>query len=737
MTIETVTEDRILDQWQPMPYIVGQRISLAGWRAYRDYLTEHPWSDSVRHRPNPATAAVLWDLVAADWGPLDHLLPAYDWLPADERLALAPVAKEAAAVALEAIMSSETLTANALFDALALRWSHHYRRALQTTPARSSWEMRAETIKASRLDLALNGINFEALVLASRKGASGLYETKRRWIAAEHRYGGHTVVLKPGMTAEWTRYGAALVADSSWRAERPDRILPVGGALPKMHIDSAVAGEWAYNRAVIGERTKELQRRLANAAMDLNATAMEHELVGLEAAGEDRAAIALRLELQHLRWDGLVDDDGFVRIKSAFYKTMNRRYQPTNFWLSEIKAHDTDDQGDWENGLQVETFRRARWFKAPAIASGARQDLVGVDVSGSQVQILAVLLGLEDLEQALLTASFKKTAADRAWAKHVASAEEDPFELPAGFTGPDDPKLQNACKKAVMTVLYGSDPKEVAYKLAGSATGSERQRKIFEDFGPGLGGGDNVMRLLHDPELRLGPIFTKFLPACQRIAAVAMEASKYAGVEFVDPFDNARFRWNPIRTTRPAKKPKGNLRPKRRAPVSSSNGVDLYANLPRGARDQNGDYPVDAGKLKRDVAPCLTHMLDALYAGLVVERLNGLGVMNVASVHDCWIVGQDAGLALSQAIVDVGEPWLRMLGPVYDELAAYLGEDVDYKDWVAEIRQKWQQRVEAGRWPEFRVSATDLSVTRIWSANAGIVELHGWSPGAFRFRPLA
>jgi hypothetical protein len=101
-------------------------------------------------------------------------------------------------------------------------------------------------------------------------------------------------------------------------------------------------------------------------------------------------------------------------------------------------------------------------------------------------------------------------------------------------------------------------------------------------------------------------------------------------------------------------------------------------------------------------------MLDALFAGLVVEKLNDLGVRDVVSVHDCWMVASDALPALYEAVETAGEPWLRALGPVYEDLARYLGRHETYGPWVQLIRQKWSQRVKDSRWPRFLVAESTL-----------------------------
>jgi len=145
-----------------------------------------------------------------------------------------------------------------------------------------------------------------------------------------------------------------------------------------------------------------------------------------------------------------------------------------------------------------------------------------------------------------------------------------------------------------------------------------------------------------------------------------------------------------------------------------------------------GDYPVDVSAMRRAVAPCTIHVTDALFSGLVMERLTKRGV-TVIGFHDAWCVGewvsdgfggQVPGEALlRQVIEEVGEEWLTSLKPVYDFLDKYLrkdkspmpdviGEDPEtrgesYSAYVQRLRQQWEDRVSecrvTGNWPRFHV----------------------------------
>ncbi len=115
------------------------------------------------------------------------------------------------------------------------------------------------------------------------------------------------------------------------------------------------------------------------------------------------------------------DMSGYHTIYSGFERVINRRYQPSNFWPTYVTSKSTvlpeeeiesyslseDDLGDY----------RRRWFKARHIDTGIPCDLVGKDISSSQTQIIATLLGAEKLENITMASSvksFKKKMAE--WA---------------------------------------------------------------------------------------------------------------------------------------------------------------------------------------------------------------------------------------------------------------------------------------------------------------------------------
>jgi hypothetical protein len=651
------------------------------------------------------------------------------------------------------------LTTNRVFDALASRWSDNYRACSAAERAGVSWDMTRATVRAGWRDLVRNGVDLATLYKIVQRGCPGLYTAKRAGGAGHAR--GYTVTLDadaPLLIA----YTKVILADREYR--RPGRhakVLLADAVPPARRVSRQVAGERAFNVAEVGPRSAEVIRRLEATRLWVNVAAVIEDVAALQArrdaldvrlwdeyrvdvtksparargrkevAGRRRSA--RQWGMKHVKVPdvpevkALVNEydtvngqlqqmagirDEFrsavastrdhseeVEIKAAFYKLSNRRYQNQTFWATEVTGKDiqTAPQGA---ALAFTSSRRGRWFSVTASGvedsgeytdtgwvddfAGDRRPLVGVDVSSSQLQILAVLCGLDALEAQLREQPFKAALADRAWAR--SHDPRDRFSLPMKggtkpFEGSEDPRLRDAVKTAVMTHLYGSTLRQVAHKLTTSPV----------DYGPGLGDATNIERLL--AQANVHEILSAFLPACRAVAEEACRRDAQAGVVMPDPFDGARVRWNPVR--------------RRREPITSAK-TKVWVYAPVGRPNAAGDYPVNATKLARMVAPCLIHMLDAMFAGLVIEQLHARGLRDVVSIHDSWMVASDALPVLVEAVEAVGEPWLRALGPVYDALEGYLGGHPEHGPRVKEWRTRWERRVAKADWPVFKVDAPTL-----------------------------
>src|SRR4029453_8961975 len=172
---------------------------------------------------------------------------------------------------------------------------------------------------------------------------------------------------------------------------------------------------------------------------------------------------------------------------------------------------------------------RARWFRD---RDGV--ELVGLDISSSVTQILALLLGLRRLEGLASppTVRFNQRLVTKA--ERLQRRTLGPLGIfKDGYTV-DDPYLRAAVKDAWMTRNYG----------AATMTIVRKQRKEPWTFGPGWTGAQAVTLFLRSlPWYRS---IAAYDAACGRLAEVAYRADPCAGVTFIDPFHRIPIRWNPI-----------------------------------------------------------------------------------------------------------------------------------------------------------------------------------------------
>jgi hypothetical protein len=403
-------------------------------------------------------------------------------------------------------------------------------------------------------------------------------------------------------------------------------------------------------------------------------------------------------------------------IRSRFFRAENRRYYAANFWPERapkafrerwfsfsvhVPEQDHVTPGDGPYEPEERTVVGAHAMSGSYIER---------DVTTSQIQTLAVFLGIDDLERLATSTepTLKEWLAERVWTQHL----ETPSGLLAdGYDGPSDSRLV-AFAKAHLMRFYGGDLHEII-RDCGSDT---------EQYGPGW---RTTRGLWAKPVLKPGtktvvqtksgvseaveratgflinlPSWTDpletFLAACRVLAE-----RKSDGVVFHDPLDGAEVRWNHAQ----------------RAPDRV--GHEQIEVRPWGKETKQGFVPLTVGTINRTdlqsfVTPCFTHMLDAYFSSLVLERLQAGGISDVVALHDAWLVPEtlpvpddpeavyDGKAALGRAIEEAGKPWLMGLGGVYDQFVADLGQDPTFGPFVHEIRDRWRTRVKAQGWPQFR-----------------------------------
>jgi hypothetical protein len=696
--------------WLPMPWTTGAILSYAELYEYRRrqalHRAEHPAYEAGWHRPTLQTADDVWQALGLVG--VNRFLPRFA-LTDEEKDTAGLVVRQVTVVILDTIVRAgrrdqphgqprdrRLLTRNAIFDALAGHWSDHYRQARDEGRAVQVRDMTTDTATASWRDLVRVGVPLSKL-WRFVQGLTGLYTLKRvnRVVGDTIQTLGYAVTLHKGPRLEDFE---RLVHDDPdycprWRNDEK-HVLFDGDPMPPRRLRQEICAERAYNVVPLGPRSERLLDTLGQTRLVFDTEDFLRDYA--EPPDQDWLAQYRRI-FEQVR-EGVpecVDDTGTRRpgcalIKSRFFRARNGRWQPRHFWPMETRGKRTRRV---ESTIQTpfgehreirHESERLRWF--PSVSEG-------FDVSASQAQILAVFLGNDALE-ALASdrrVPFKQYLAQLTWKLFA----------PAGYKGADDKRLVALVKWLWTRVLYGSRVGQIIYEV---------RRDPKDQYGPGLAPRTADFRAdcqaneaRAEEFLRAVPGYvgersvSTFLNACRHLAWETSRADPYDGVWFVDPYDGVEFRWNPVQ----------------RAPCRLAfEQFELYVSLPGREHRRRfhgnmpnaaGDFPVDRDDLRDMVAPCLVHRLDAFFAGLVIERLAAHGVSDVVSLHDCWLVPAGALPALEVAIADAGQEWLRGLGPVYDRLLHYLGDDPDYGPFVREIRDQWVERVRQERWPQFSV----------------------------------
>ena len=374
----------------------------------------------------------------------------------------------------------------------------------------------------------------------------------------------------------------------------------------------------------------------------------------------------------------------YVETVSDYTRTVNGRWQALHG--SPAAVSPKPKYAEWDEEVEETAGQEAamaglrlRWFKAPAARDWWRvatasdvvsvQDLVSVDVSSSQVQLIALVSSNDALYAAACDATdpskpgFKHTLAAAAWA-HVVQGE-------SGYAGVDDERLLEMVKNFFMRFIYGSKPHRIISDHA----------KERITYGPGFV-GDTLKEKMASATSFLhavpgGKDLENFLNICRRMAAFAMERDPYVGLSFHNPYDDAVVRWNPPTLEK--------------AVVSYGRSGVLELQQPAGAQavigTWAGDYPVDGRKLEQMTAPCLVHMWDGLFSALVIEALLRRGITTFSAIHDCWMIpamvmigGQsfDGRDVLRQAVAEAIRAWHGHLKGVYLDLLAQAGTEDDY-----------------------------------------------------------
>lgn len=734
-----------------------------GWTArFSDVVCRKVW------------AAVEDAVPGLDWTQLCASFPDPTTLTPLEQVELIAVTRQALTVGLAAVLSAEEsgsrFTFHKLCDALGAAFSDHYRAAVEAKRAEHIGDLLPINVTRVGRDLLLNGIQVRGngkrpglwKFLVKTLSDAGLYAVERN----KSEDGGYHIELAP----EHADLFKAIKADPAYHASSQLTLLPVTKPLPPERVRREICGERASSVVEVGERSEKLMTSLAkDVQLLLDASAMQASIddavadletfkaalwqnYGIRTDGRDQAKVLAKirriakapaepwaedrkfLAAQYCRAADIVTQftkayeevEDILREKKAVdsvlgglplahlipihtghFKTPNGRFEPTHLWPLRVTAKPLRlEWAEGENekqaerlGLKASTGLRWDWFKFQSPLDGTPRPLVGVDVSSSLNQILSVFLGVPELSESIKAGEYKPKVAAAAF-KYAAP----------GYLDADSKKLMEMAKNFRLRRVYGSTVARIVKDHA----------EDIETYGPGFQGETLAEKLAAagkfdtDASIPGAQETAKFLAACQAIAAVTMARDPFAGLTLTNPFDGAMVRWNPVQS---------------HAHPVRSNGLSITVRAPGVAGKDyavsaNGDYRVDGGALGRLIAPCLVHMMDALFSGIVMEKLLERGVP-VVGIHDCWLTADqvlDRGVpragvdVLREVIEEAGEPWLRGLGPIYkvflDAFAPVDGGKPrrqgplqrQWAEWAKGIHESWQDRVNRHDWPVFTTS---------------------------------
>ena len=716
------------------------------------------------------------------------------WLSPAECVGADITAMQALAVAVETAIRSaraeKTFFANDVFEALASRWSPTWR----STPGRTVWggEKLRDTIIQARREMLVAGVDFARIWTAVANGIDGLYTVKLLGGAGHAR--GKKVALTRGPKL---RAYERLVPPSNGPR---NRILLADAPAPELKIASTVVAEREYDRMEIGDQTRHVINALESTRLFLvvnevladvqrltaqekahpwpgmlkawrrsmqnvkksspdyraayKAFVKQHRLVRAEYNSiASRLAQARAVEKQITRHEDRVDHNGHIEIKTGYYKTRSRRFQPRHLWPSEISSKEDAEQvvvpaaevlgGDAENeeytfvtedearriekvfegvegveriGSRVVFIRRrpdvftvpasprGRWFKVRAHEPEVYHiyTITGKEWYDEFTGPYRPLKGVD-----ASGSMFSITACLLGWRDVERMCLENDFKLLIAegilklSADKSIPRINGNIKQIrrsageIWNCVYGAALGRVLAKLRDDPT---KYGTGWTNLGALLKKGREISEAI-DVVVRMRD---EYKAAANRLvdAAQILDVDGYSGLTVLDPFDGTLVRWH---------------RPRVVPYILNNGGLPLVSAAPVGKPNAAGDYPANyqgdpaggrdarTGCISNLAVPGMIHMLDAAFLSHVVLLLRERGVRDIVVVHDCFLVPSDAYPILKETLDDAVVPWFAGLGTMLDNFQKVLVAD----EVIARWRAAWNTRMqdcEAGRdsWPLFR-----------------------------------
>jgi len=601
-----------------------------------------------------------------------------------ERTEVELVAMQALTVAVDTAMTAgreeRALFINDVFGALATRWSPLYRK----TPGRSFWngEKKAETLIDARREMMEAGVDLDRLWTAVCDGVAGLY-TVTRIGGVNHARGRRVELVEGDLLAEYEQ------VISAWR--RPalgrNRILLADTPMPPLKIANWTVAERDYDFMSIGEPTKEVIKVLESTRVFLDVGEVYKDVKRLQALVRGHEYAMAKADFW-ASWKGMnrrspefekdhekflkhfkdqrraynrvvgrlrqaeavakqidahadkVDDYGHLEIKTAYYKTRNRRFQPRNLWPTEISSKEDAERtvipdaevfwndiendefplpdaatADWlfeefrkkygdaavryDNTIVVKnrpekfmatTSPRGRWFQVRAQFDTARSwDTDEVAPDGTPISWADDYTGprrpLVGFDAS--SSMYHLTAVALGWRDAEQLLEKTDFKalmasaIDVIAARNDKFHAPDATPKQRRNAMGALAPVSYGAGLAGVL------RKIRSDstkYGTNWGDSKNLKVLLDEGRkvnAALAVVMRmrdEYMGVARALGAAAAARSAYDGLTVYDPFDGTAARWH---------------RPITREKILRNGAVSLVTKVPFGEPNAEGFYPAN------------------------------------------------------------------------------------------------------------------------------------------------
>jgi hypothetical protein len=327
-------------------------------------------SDTEARRPTPVTATKVCELVGVEPVTLRAARDRED------------VGAQAFVVALDAILGlgdrKDQLTTNTIIGALGRYWSLSYQAAM-LKGVTVTYDMTEQRLKDMARELTVAGVNVEAIwsTLTGKPGKAtrlpDLYELKR--VSGQGHARGRRVELHDSELLDDVRY--TILRDPQYERPVRHRLVRAEDKVSELPLRQDVCEERGYNIVNLNQRSRDILRMLeasrvrfyveqfradfeamddySNDRLRADRNQLKGVVANLRAIYEATAGIMPERDGEAVvfRFGGR-QEDGYITIRSRFFRAVNRRFEAADFWPEHVPG----DLRDRWFGLDPITPRR-------------------------------------------------------------------------------------------------------------------------------------------------------------------------------------------------------------------------------------------------------------------------------------------------------------------------------------------------------------------------------------------